>query len=107
MSEHREPDTPPVEGSGQAVQSASNLPSAPADPELTLPAKRLAGSGCCLNCGTPLQGPFCHYCGQPDRNFLRFFPVLLRELMEEGLGLSRLQSEFTETTCCPSLFLRA
>jgi hypothetical protein len=55
------------------------------DRALTLPRKRLAGSPACLNCGTPLKGPFCYYCGQPDRNFMRFFPVLLRELMSDIL----------------------
>jgi len=55
------------------------------DRELTIPPKRLAGSFECLNCGTVLQGPFCHYCGQPDKNFMRFFPVLLRELLEDFL----------------------
>jgi hypothetical protein len=54
---------------------------------LTLPPKRLKGSPACLNCGTPLQGPFCHYCGQPDRNLLRFFPVLVRELLEDFIDL--------------------
>jgi hypothetical protein len=34
---------------------------------------------------TGLMGPFCYYCGQPDKNFLRFFPVLLRELLEDIL----------------------
>jgi len=57
------------------------------DPALTLAAKKLAGSANCLNCGTGLQGPFCYYCGQPDRNFLRFFPALLRDLMEDLLDL--------------------
>jgi hypothetical protein len=55
------------------------------DRALTVPPRRLAGSPACLNCGTPLQGPFCYYCGQPDRNFLRFFPALLRELLEDVL----------------------
>lgn len=55
------------------------------DRALTVPPKRLAGSPACLNCGTPLKGPFCYYCGQPDRNFLRFFPALLRELLEDVL----------------------
>ena len=41
--------------------------------EFTIPANRLAGSVECLNCGTILQGPFCHYCGQPDKNLVRFF----------------------------------
>jgi hypothetical protein len=52
---------------------------------LTIASKRLAGSTGCMNCGTELQGPFCHYCGQPDKNFLRFFPVLMRELLEDFL----------------------
>lgn len=57
------------------------------DPALSLSAKKLAGSVNCLNCGTELKGPFCYYCGQPDRNFMRFFPVLLRDLMEDLLDL--------------------
>ena len=52
---------------------------------LTIADNRLAGSSQCMNCGTELQGPFCHYCGQPDKNFMRFFPVLLRELLEDFL----------------------
>lgn len=52
---------------------------------LSLPKKRLAGNRDCLNCGTQLAGPFCHYCGQPDKNLMRFFPVLLRELAEDFL----------------------
>jgi hypothetical protein len=63
----------------------THLPVHVPDSELTIPASRLAGSFTCLNCGTVLQGPFCHYCGQPDRNFMRFFPVLLRELLEDFL----------------------
>lgn len=55
------------------------------DPRLTLAEKKLAGSGNCLNCNTELKGPFCYYCGQPDRNFMRFFPALLRDLMEDVL----------------------
>ena len=58
-----------------------------ADPSLTLKPARLAGSAACLNCGTGLQGPYCHYCGQPDRNFLRFFPALMRDLLEDFLDL--------------------
>jgi hypothetical protein len=64
-------------------EAAANLPVAAPDSSLTLKARRVAGSAQCLNCGTVLQGPFCHYCGQPDKNFLRFFPVLLRELLED------------------------
>ncbi len=64
------------------------------DPSLTLAAKKLAGSTECLNCGTELKGPFCYYCGQPDRNFMRFFPALLRDLMEDLLDLD---SRFVRT----------
>ena len=63
----------------------SHLPVAVADPALTLPQRRLAGSPACMNCGTSLQGPFCYYCGQPDKNLMRFFPVLMRELLEDTL----------------------
>ena len=61
------------------------MPALPPDRSLTLRPGRLAGSPRCLNCGTELQGPFCHYCGQPDKNLMRFFPVLVRELMEDFL----------------------
>ena len=52
---------------------------------LTISKNRLAGSGACMNCGTELMGPFCYYCGQPDKNFMRFFPALLRELLEDTM----------------------
>ncbi|MDX2417298.1 MAG: DUF3667 domain-containing protein [Xanthomonadales bacterium] len=64
------------------------------DPALSLSAKKLADSVHCLNCGTALKGPFCYFCGQPDRNFMRFFPVLLRDLMED---LFDLDSRFMRT----------
>jgi hypothetical protein len=76
----------PKQANNDATAEGGNtLPVPVPDSELTIPADRLAGSADCLNCGTALQGPFCHYCGQPDRNFMRFFPVLLRELMEDFL----------------------
>ncbi len=74
--------------------SDERLPVPSADNSLTLAAKKLAGSAQCLNCGTELKGPFCYYCGQPDRNFMRFFPVLLRDLMED---LFDLDSRFMRT----------
>jgi len=79
------PDDEPAESSAAAAVSGSHLPVPVPDASLTLKPRRLAGNARCLNCGTPLQGPFCHYCGQPDKNFLRFFPVLLRELLEDFL----------------------
>ena len=62
-------------------------PAFSADKRLTLADKKLAGSAQCLNCGTGLKGPFCYFCGQPDRNFMRFFPALFRDLMEDVLDL--------------------
>lgn len=64
------------------------------DQSLSLNPKKLAGSEKCLNCGTVLKGPFCYFCGQPDRNFMRFFPVLLRDFMEDLLDLD---SRFVRT----------
>ncbi len=62
-----------------------NRPLPVADTALTIPQNRLAGSVACMNCGTELKGPFCFYCGQPDKNFMRFFPALMRELLEDTL----------------------
>ena len=64
-------------------EEAPGLPATVPDPKLTLKGDRLAGSVDCMNCGTALMGPFCHYCGQPDKNLVRFFPALLRELLED------------------------
>lgn len=61
----------------------NTLPAPQPGKSLTIASKRLAGSSTCLNCGTELKGPFCYYCGQPDKNLMRFFPVLLRELLED------------------------
>ena len=82
--------------SNKPVESSRTtpVPMPVSDESLTIPAKRLAGSVHCLNCGSELKGPFCHYCGQPDRNFMRFFPVLLRELLADFLDLD---SRFART----------
>ena len=87
----------------ESSQKEDPVPLQADDPgkSLTIPAKRLAGSDRCLNCGTHLKGPFCYYCGQPDKNFMRFFPVLLREFLEDFLELD---SRFTRTMK-PLLFL--
>jgi len=74
--------------------SSEGLAAPATDKSLTLAKRKLAGSPQCLNCGTELKGPFCYYCGQPDRNFMRFFPVLLRDLMED---LFDLDSRFMRT----------
>ena len=73
----------------QAKNSAEEERPEPVAPDrsLTLAPRKLAGSPSCLNCGTELKGPFCYFCGQPDRNFMRFFPALLRDVMEDVLDL--------------------
>jgi len=65
------------------TEAETTLPALQPNRSLTISRKRLAGSLACLNCGTELKGPFCYYCGQPDKNLMRFFPVLLRELLED------------------------
>lgn len=65
------------------METEKELPAPAENKALTISENRLAGSAACMNCGTELMGPFCYYCGQPDKNFMRFFPVLLRELLED------------------------
>lgn len=72
-------------GSDATTSAENQLTADAGDPRLSLAKKKLAGSERCLNCNTVLKGPFCYHCGQPDRNFLRFFPVLLRDLMEDAI----------------------
>ena len=66
-----------------SAKTENNVQAQPASKSLTIAAKRLAGSPACLNCGTDLKGPFCYYCGQPDKNLMRFFPALMRELLAD------------------------
>lgn len=37
----------------------------------------------CKNCDTPLSGPYCHACGQPDVSNIRFFGALVHELFDD------------------------
>ncbi len=41
----------------------------------------------CLNCNTPLRGPYCYECGQPERHFIRFFPRVLWDMINEAFDL--------------------
>ena len=41
----------------------------------------------CLNCNTPLKGPYCYECGQPERHFIRFFPRVLWDMINEAFDL--------------------
>ena len=65
------------------MEAEKELPVPVRNKSLTIAERRLTGSATCMNCGTELMGPFCYYCGQPDKNLMRFFPVLLRELLED------------------------
>jgi hypothetical protein len=65
------------------MEADKELPVPVKNKSLTIAERRLTGSATCMNCGTELMGPFCYYCGQPDKNLMRFFPVLLRELLED------------------------
>jgi len=83
MSAENEAKAPRDEQEKEQETAPSQLPVTVPDKKLTIGQNRLAGSVGCMNCGTELQGPFCHYCGQPDKNLMRFFPALLRELLED------------------------
>ncbi|MEQ8515018.1 MAG: DUF3667 domain-containing protein, partial [Chromatocurvus sp.] len=37
----------------------------------------------CKNCDTPLSGPYCHVCGQPDVSNIRFFGTLVNEMLDD------------------------
>ncbi len=39
----------------------------------------------CNNCGTSLNGRYCHHCGQPARSFIRAIPGLIGEVASETL----------------------
>jgi hypothetical protein len=69
------------ENTGSEIEQAT--PTVPTNKAFTIPSSRLSASPACLNCGTELLGPFCFYCGQPDKNLMRFFPALLREILED------------------------
>jgi hypothetical protein len=97
-------DAPVNPGIGEDESSALPAEAAPGirnGRALTIKTDRLAGSARCLNCGTDLKGPFCYYCGQPDKNLLRFFPALMREIMEDFLDFD---SRFMRTMK-PLLFI--
>ena len=87
----KETPTPGMSGSGNA---AAQMPVPVPNEKFTIAQSRLTGSADCLNCGTGLMGPFCHYCGQPDKNLMRFFPALLREMMSDFLDFD---SRFVRT----------
>lgn len=83
MSAENGVETPPDKEQQESYEIPAQLPATVPNSKFTIEQNRLAGSIHCLNCGTDLRGPFCHYCGQPDKNLMRFFPALLREMLED------------------------
>jgi len=41
----------------------------------------------CSNCGLQMQGAYCSRCGQATRHFIKFFPSVLREIIEDTLDI--------------------
>jgi len=46
-----------------------------------------AATRSCLNCKTPMQGPFCYQCGQHERLSIRHFGLLLRDIIHDVFDL--------------------
>ncbi len=40
----------------------------------------------CTNCGTLLNGKFCHQCGQSSRSMIKFFGEVLKEILDDVIG---------------------
>lgn len=40
----------------------------------------------CANCGTRLNGLYCHDCGQSSRSMIKFFGSVVKELLDDALG---------------------
>lgn len=51
-------------------------------PGQTASDPQAASSKNCRNCGTALQGEYCHQCGQQDKLVIQFFPTLVLESLE-------------------------
>jgi len=40
----------------------------------------------CANCGSTLNGQFCHSCGQSSKSMIKFFGDVAKELLDDALG---------------------
>ena len=40
----------------------------------------------CQNCGTPLLGPHCYKCGQPEKGLVRHFSSIIGDFLDSALG---------------------
>jgi len=75
---HADPELP-------AIAPPFMLPVSMTQAHKAVPAT--AGEEHCDNCGAPLQGSYCHHCGQPTRHFMRFFPAVVRDIAADSLGI--------------------
>ncbi len=41
----------------------------------------------CANCGKHMHGAYCAHCGQATRHFIKFFPSVVREIIEDTLDI--------------------
>lgn len=82
MTENDNKTDPQTDKDSDELQDETAL-TVGSDRSFTIPDNRLSSSPACLNCGTSLMGPFCFFCGQPDKNLMRFFPALVREILED------------------------
>lgn len=41
----------------------------------------------CANCGNEMHGPYCARCGQATRHFIKFFPSVMREIVEDTFDI--------------------
>lgn len=49
-------------------------------------AKRKLVNELCANCGTGLEGQFCHECGQSSKSMIKFFGAVIKELLDDAFG---------------------
>jgi len=93
-----------AETAAEHVAASAADPSAPgakARPSRKATLRPTAEPGHCANCGTKLQGPVCHHCGQLDDEFHRPVRGLAGEIIE---GLFALDGRVARTI--PNLLLR-
>ena len=45
-----------------------------------------AAADICDNCGTILNGPYCHKCGQSSRSMIKFIGLLFKEVLDDVVG---------------------
>ena len=55
--------------------------------EAASPAIKTRAVRHCDNCGAEMRGVYCHQCGQATRHFIKFFPSVVREILEETFDI--------------------